>query len=87
MNVATLVAYNIHKAIPNSQFVVFEQSGHSPFYEEQQGFVLLLDGFLSGKQVIPEARDGMLPTRTSAPLAGNCKALCAAASHPQLIDW
>lgn len=49
MNVAPLVAYKIHKAIPNSQFVVFEQSGHMPFYEERQGFVLLLDSFLSGK--------------------------------------
>lgn len=28
MNVAPLVAYKIHKAIPNSSFVVFEQSGH-----------------------------------------------------------
>lgn len=49
MNVAPLVAYKIHKAIPGSRLVVFEQSGHLPFYEEQEGFVRLVDGFLSGR--------------------------------------
>ncbi|HKC65164.1 MAG TPA: alpha/beta hydrolase [Pyrinomonadaceae bacterium] len=49
MNIAPVVAYKIHKAIPNSRFVVFEHSGHMPFYEEQQGFVQLMEEFLSAK--------------------------------------
>lgn len=49
MNVAPLNAYKIHKTIPNSKFAVFEHSSHLPFYEEQDEFVRLLQGFLSGK--------------------------------------
>jgi len=49
MDVVPLVAYQIHKAIPNSRFVVFETSGHLPFYEEQEKFVQSVGGFLSGK--------------------------------------
>ena len=49
VNVAPLVAYKIHKAIPHSRFFVFEHSGHLPFYEEQKEFVRLLEGFLSVK--------------------------------------
>jgi len=49
MNVAPSVAYTIHKAIPGSRFVVFEESGHLPFYEEQEPFVRTVKGFLSGK--------------------------------------
>jgi proline iminopeptidase len=49
MNVAPLVAYKIHQAIPNSQFMVFERSGHMPFYEEPDAFVATLDSFLAGK--------------------------------------
>lgn len=48
MNVAPSVAYAIHKAIPGSRFVVFEESGHLPFYEEQEGFVRTVRRFLSG---------------------------------------
>ena len=48
-NVAPSVAYAIHKAIPGSQFVVFEESGHLPFYEEQEGFVRTIRRFLSGE--------------------------------------
>src|SRR5215470_13146136 len=33
INVAPLVAYKIHKGIPGSKFVVFDRSGHIPFYE------------------------------------------------------
>jgi len=47
INVAPAVAYRIHKAIPNSRFVVFERSGHLPFYEEPEGFVSVLEEFLS----------------------------------------
>src|SRR5262249_20088434 len=49
MNVAPVVAYKIHKAIPNSRLIVFEHSGHLPFYEEQKRFVRLVATFLAGK--------------------------------------
>ncbi len=49
INVAPLVAYRIHKAIPGSRFVVFEKSGHIPFYEEPQAFVHAAEDFLSEK--------------------------------------
>ncbi len=47
INVAPLVAYRIHQAIPNSEFKVFEHSGHLPFYEEPQSFVAVLEQFLA----------------------------------------
>lgn len=47
MNVAPVVAYKIHKAIPGSKFVVFEKSGHLPFFEEPEKFVQTLNDFLS----------------------------------------
>ena len=46
INVAPSVAYKIHKAIPGSRFVVFERSGHLPFYEEPEAFVRALEPFL-----------------------------------------
>jgi proline iminopeptidase len=46
INVAPSVAYKIHKAIPGSRFVVFEKSGHLPFYEEPDAFVRALEEFL-----------------------------------------
>lgn len=49
MNVAPLVAYKIHQAIPGSRFVVFERSGHLPFYEESEGFVREVEQFLSAR--------------------------------------
>jgi proline iminopeptidase len=49
MNVAPLVAYKIHQAIPGSRFLVFEHSGHLPFYEEPEGFVREAEQFLSAK--------------------------------------
>jgi proline iminopeptidase len=49
MNVAPLVAYKIHQAIPGSKFIVFERSGHLPFYEEPEGFVRVIESFLSAK--------------------------------------
>ncbi len=52
MNVAPSVAYAIHKRIPGSTFVVFEKSGHLPFYEEQDRFVATVSGFLSGGEVL-----------------------------------
>ncbi len=49
MNVAPTVAYKIHKAITGSQFVVFDRSGHMPFYEEPDKFVETVQSFLSGQ--------------------------------------
>ncbi|HET9622740.1 MAG TPA: alpha/beta fold hydrolase [Kofleriaceae bacterium] len=46
INVAPSVAYKMHKAIPNSRFVVFEKSGHLPFFEEPEAFTRQLEGFL-----------------------------------------
>ena len=45
-NVAPSVAYAIHKAIPNSEFAVFEKSGHLPFCEEPDAFIRRVEGFL-----------------------------------------
>jgi proline iminopeptidase len=47
INVAPSVAYKIHKAIPGSQFAVFEKSGHLPFYEEPEAFVRAVEAFLA----------------------------------------
>jgi proline iminopeptidase len=49
MNVAALVAYRIHLAIPGSKFRAFERSGHLPFYEEPDAFVEALEEFLASK--------------------------------------
>ncbi|HEU4728624.1 MAG TPA: alpha/beta fold hydrolase [Kofleriaceae bacterium] len=46
INVAPSVAYKMHKAIPGSKFVVFEKSGHLPFFEEPEPFVRTLEAFL-----------------------------------------
>jgi proline iminopeptidase len=49
MNVAPSVAYKIHQAISGSQFVVFEKSGHLPFFEEPDEFVRVIEKFLVGE--------------------------------------
>jgi proline iminopeptidase len=49
INVAPLVAYRIHKAIPGSRFLVFERSGHIPFYEEPEAFVRAAEEFLGSR--------------------------------------
>ncbi len=46
INVAPLIAYKIHKAIPGSKFAVFERSGHIPFYEQPDEFVAVIEPFL-----------------------------------------
>ena len=46
INVAPSVAYKIHKAIPNSRWVVFEKSGHLPYFEEPEKFVTTVNDFL-----------------------------------------
>jgi proline iminopeptidase len=46
MNVAPSVAWKIHRAIPQSQFVVFERSSHLPYFEEPEKFVKTVEDFL-----------------------------------------
>jgi len=46
MNVAPSTAWKIHKAIPNSRWVVFEKSGHLPYFEEPENFVTTVNDFL-----------------------------------------
>jgi proline iminopeptidase len=45
-NVAPSVAWSIHKAIPGSEFAIFEKSGHLPFCEEVDDFVARVQAFL-----------------------------------------
>ena len=47
-NVAPATAYRIHKAIPGSRLVIFEKSGHLPFFEEPGRFVQVVEEFLGG---------------------------------------
>ena len=49
INVAPATAYRIHHAIPGSKFVVFERSGHMPFYEEPEAFLKVIGDFLAGR--------------------------------------
>jgi proline iminopeptidase len=49
-NVAPATAYRIHQAIPGSRFVVFEKSGHLPFFEEPARFVQVVEEFLGSKE-------------------------------------
>lgn len=46
INVAPSVAWKIHRAIPGSQFIVFERSGHIPYTEEPEAFTRALENFL-----------------------------------------
>lgn len=47
INVAPSTAWRIHQAIPGSRFVVFEKSGHLPFFEEPDAWVSVVNEFLS----------------------------------------
>ncbi len=47
MNVAPVVALKIHRAIPGSQLVVFDRSGHLPFFEEPERFKKVVEEFLA----------------------------------------
>jgi proline iminopeptidase len=47
MNVAPVIAWKIHKAIPGSQLVVFDRSSHLPFFEEPERFKKVVEDFLS----------------------------------------
>ena len=49
INVAPSIAYKIHQTIPDSKFVVFDECGHMPFYEQQIKFVQTMNDFFSGK--------------------------------------
>lgn len=44
--VAPSVAWKISKAIPGSKLVIFEKSGHLPFFEERDAFVSVVEDFL-----------------------------------------
>ena len=46
MNVSPRYAWKIHNAIPNSEFVIFERSGHLPWYEEPARFLSVFEAFL-----------------------------------------
>ena len=46
-NVAPAVSWKIHRAIPKSEFAVFERSGHLPFFEEPAAFVDRVERFLA----------------------------------------
>jgi proline iminopeptidase len=42
-----VVSFKIHQAIAGSRFVVFEQSGHVPFFEEPETFLDVVESFLA----------------------------------------
>jgi len=46
MNVAPVVAWKIHKAIPASRLEIFDRSGHLPFFEEPERFRTVVQDFL-----------------------------------------
>jgi proline iminopeptidase len=46
MNVAMSVAWKIHNAIAGSKFVIFEKSGHLPYFEEPDKFVKTIEEFV-----------------------------------------
>ena len=48
-NVAPSIAWAIHRAIPGSEFAVFEKSGHLPYCEEPDAFVQRVESFLGKK--------------------------------------
>jgi proline iminopeptidase len=45
-NIAPVTAYKLHQAIPGSELVVFNKSGHMPFFEEPARFSKALNRFL-----------------------------------------
>ena len=49
MNVAPVIAWKIHKAIPGSRLVIFERSSHLPFLEEPERFKREVEDFLSAR--------------------------------------
>jgi proline iminopeptidase len=49
MNVAPLIAWKIHKAIPGSRLVIFERSSHLPFIEEPERFKREVEDFLAAR--------------------------------------
>lgn len=48
-NVSPRTAWRIHQAIPGSQFVVWERSGHFPMLEEPDAFLAVVGRFLRSK--------------------------------------
>jgi proline iminopeptidase len=46
INDAVLTGWNISQAIPGAKLVIYSQSGHFPFYEEESRFLHDLNSFL-----------------------------------------
>lgn len=46
-DITPAVAFKLHQTIPNSGFVIFEKSGHFPFYEESDKFLHTMEAFLN----------------------------------------
>jgi non-heme chloroperoxidase len=51
------------EAIPNARLVIFDESGHAPFWEEADQFNAELDGFIQGLNRVPA--DGANRTRNA----------------------
>jgi proline iminopeptidase len=49
MDVAPIIAYDLHRSIVASRLEVFEESGHLPFFEEPARFVSVVEGFLTDR--------------------------------------
>jgi len=47
INVAVLTGWKISQTIPGARMVIYEKSGHFPFYEEESSFLRDLNQFLS----------------------------------------
>lgn len=56
INVAPVVAWNIHRAIPGSELAIFEHSGHLPQVEEADAWVARVSAFLA-KPAAPAAKE------------------------------
>jgi proline iminopeptidase len=63
INVAPSTAWKIHKAIPGSRWMVFERSGHIPYFEEPAEFQRAVESCVGA----PENRPGVISCRGGAP--------------------
>ena len=56
LNVTTDVSYKVAHSIPGAQLVLFEHSGHLPYYEEPDKYVATVDAFLRAHDAAPTRR-------------------------------
>ena len=63
LNEPPLTAWNIYHAIPGAQLVIFEKSGHLPFYEEPDKFVRVIGDFLGGDPMGGYPNESCLPNK------------------------